>query len=89
MNQRGNSPKSFFSYAVIVALLFLLCWPVSLILNVFWYIEARTLERESRQTPEGKGCLQVLLAVSTGILILVIVGLIAGWGREFWNAVNP
>lgn len=91
MKRRTHSSgpsKSFYPYAIIVALLLLICWPISLIMNVIWYFEAVAAERETRNKPEGKGCLLVLLILSLGLLILIVMGLITGWSREFLRAIN-
>lgn len=72
------TPRSFTSLAVICALLYLLCWPLSLILNIFWYNEAGSIERETGQEPEGKGCLLATLIVGILLLGLLFIGFFAG-----------
>jgi len=73
--------KSFISYAVICMLLYLLCWPLSLILNIMWYVEAKALENETGREPDGKGCLFVMLFVGVIILALIVIGMVTRAGQ--------
>ena len=73
--------KSFISYAVICMLLYLLCWPLSLILNIMWFAEAKAVENEIGREPDGKGCLFVMLFVGVVFLALIIVGIVVNAGH--------
>jgi hypothetical protein len=73
--------KSFVSSAVIVALLYLLCWPVSLVLNIVWYNEAKDLERTTGREPDGKGCLLATLVVGIILAVLSVIGIMAKASR--------
>ena len=75
--------KSFVSLAVICALLYLLCWPVGLILNLMWYGEAGNIQKDTRVEPEGKGCLLATLIVGFILLALVFIGFFVRHAEQF------
>jgi hypothetical protein len=72
----SNIPdRSFTSLAVICALLYLLCWPVSLILNIMWLSEASSLQTQTGREPAGKGCLVATMVVGGVLAVLIVLGL--------------
>jgi double zinc ribbon protein len=69
--------KSFTSLAWICALLYLLCWPIGLVLNLMWFNEACHLEEQTGREPDGKGCLSATLVVGAGLVILIVIGILS------------
>jgi len=73
--QAMAATKSYVGSAVIVLLLdFLCCWPLGLVFNIMWYLEACKMERLSGSAPAGKGCLLAML-IATAVSVIAFIGL--------------
>lgn len=70
MERAMAANKDFTTKAVIALVLYWLCFPIGLIANVAWFLEARDVEALTGREPSGKGCLfGLLLAFAMGIAI--------------------
>lgn len=66
--------KSFVGSAVVVLLLYLLCYIPGLIFNIMWMNEARAVKKVTGRSPHGSGCLGVMffIGISPWLMLLLI-----------------
>lgn len=65
------SSKSFTTPAIITLVLYCVLWLPGLIANIVYWREAKTVERVTGHSPEGKGCLVAMLWV---FIVLPLIG---------------
>jgi hypothetical protein len=70
--------KSYTNSAALTMILYWLCWPIGLVMNLVYLSEANQTHRAVGHSPAGKGCLIALLVVCfafpmTTLLIILLV----------------
>lgn len=65
--------KSYVGWSFLVLILYLFLWPLGLILNIVFLVEAGDIKRRTNVAPGGHGCLWALLIWS---LISVVIGVL-------------
>jgi len=72
----GAATRSYTTPAIITLVLYFVMWLPGFIANVVYWREATNIERISGRSPEGKGCLTVMLWVFSIIPFLFVLILI-------------